>query len=289
MKHFYVITNAQKDPGLKVAHRIQDYLQEKGIRCTLQEEKENSGGEQGPEYKSSNPDKIPDDVDCVLVLGGDGTVLRAARDLVKRHLPLFGVNLGTLGYLAEVDQDHLETALDHLVLGEYITEEHMMLRGVVCHEGQEILSDVALNDIVIARSGRIHVMDLKIYVNDRFLNEYSADGMIISTPTGSTGYNLSVGGPIVSPAASLILLTPIAPHTLNARSVILPDTAKIKVVIGKRKEPEEEAEVAFDGDTTAEMTCEDYVVVEKAQSTVQFVKVDQISFLETLRKKMSGT
>ena len=251
--------------------------------------KENSGGEQGPEYKSSNPDKIPDDVDCVLVLGGDGTVLRAARDLVKRHLPLFGVNLGTLGYLAEVDQDHLETALDHLVLGEYITEEHMMLRGVVCHEGQEILSDVALNDIVIARSGRIHVMDLKIYVNDRFLNEYSADGMIISTPTGSTGYNLSVGGPIVSPAASLILLTPIAPHTLNARSVILPDTAKIKVVIGKRKEPEEEAEVAFDGDTTAEMTCEDYVVVEKAQSTVQFVKVDQISFLETLRKKMSGT
>ena len=126
-------------------------------------------------------------------------------------------------------------------------------------------------------------------MNDRFLNEYSADGMIISTPTGSTGYNLSVGGPIVSPAASLILLTPIAPHTLNARSVILPDTAKIKVVIGKRKEPEEEAEVAFDGDTTAEMTCEDYVVVEKAQSTVQFVKVDQISFLETLRKKMSGT
>ncbi|MEI3139710.1 MAG: NAD(+)/NADH kinase [Lachnospiraceae bacterium] len=90
MKHFYVITNVQKDPGLKVAHRIQDYLQEKGIRCTLQEEKENSGGEQGPEYKSSNPDKIPDDVDCVLVLGGDGTVLRAARDLVKRHLPLSG-------------------------------------------------------------------------------------------------------------------------------------------------------------------------------------------------------
>ncbi len=286
MKHFYVITNVQKDPGLEVGRRIQKYLQKKGVCCTLQEHMDEpvTGN-----YKSSNPDQIPADVDCVLVLGGDGTVLRAARDLVERHLPLFGVNLGTLGYLAEVDQDHLDAALDHLVLDEYITEEHMMLRGVVCHEGQEILSDVALNDIVIARSGRIHVMDLKIYVNDRFLNEYSADGMIISTPTGSTGYNLSVGGPIVSPAASLILLTPIAPHTLNARSVILPDTAKIKVVIGKRKEPEEEAEVAFDGDTTVAMTCEDYVVVEKAQSTVKFVKVDQISFLETLRKKMSGT
>lgn len=286
MKHFYVITNVQKDPGLEVAHRIQKYLQEKGVCCTLQEEKEESTS---GSYKSSNPDKIPEDADCVLVLGGDGTVLRASRDLVGRHLPLFGVNLGTLGYLAEVDQEHLEEALDHLVLDEYITEEHMMLKGVVCHDGQEILSDVALNDIVIARSGRIHVMDLKIYVNDRFLNDYSADGIIIATPTGSTGYNLSAGGPIVAPAASLILLTPIAPHTLTARSVILPDTAKIKVVIGQRKEPEEEAEVAFDGDTTVAMTCGDSVVIEKAQSTVQFVKVDQISFLETLRKKMSAT
>ena len=121
------------------------------------------------------------------------------------------------------------------------------------------------------------------------MNDYSADGIIISTPTGSTGYNLSAGGPIVSPAASVILITPIAPHTLTARSVILPDNVKVKVVIGQRKEPEEEAESSFDGDTTVKMTCGDEIVVEKAQSTVQFVKVDQISFLETLRKKMSGT
>ena len=285
MKHFYVITNGQKDPDRKVARRIQKYLSEKQVRCTIQDEEE---GSLPSGYKSSNPDRIPEDVDCVLVLGGDGTVLRAARDLVERHLPLFGVNLGTLGYLAEVDQEHMEAALDHLVMDEYITEEHMMLKGVAYHKGQEILSDVALNDIVIARSGRIHVMDVKIYVNDRFLNDYSADGIIISTPTGSTGYNLSAGGPIVSPSASLILITPIAPHTLNARSVILPDTAKVKVVIGQRKEPEEEAESSFDGDTTVEMTCGDEIVVEKAQSTVKFVKVDQISFLETLRKKMSG-
>ncbi len=286
MKHFYVITNGQKDPERKVAKRIQKYLLGKKVLCTLQDEEEDiSEGR----YKSTNPDKVPEDVDCVLVLGGDGTVLRAARDLVEKHLPLFGVNLGTLGYLAEVDQNHIEDALDHLVLDEYIIEEHMMLKGVAYHEGQEILSDVALNDIVIARSGRIHVMDFKIYVNDRFLNDYSADGIIISTPTGSTGYNLSAGGPIVSPAASLILITPIAPHTLTARSVILPDNVKVKVVIGQRKEPEEEAESSFDGDTTVKMTCGDEIVVEKAQSTVQFVKVDQISFLETLRKKMSGT
>ena len=286
MKHFYVITNTQKDPKCEVAGQIQHFLEERNVKCTLQTGEEDVAG---GNYKSTNPDAVPQDVDCVLVLGGDGTVLRAARDLVDRHLPLFGVNLGTLGYLAEVDQEHMEEALEHLVLDEYFMEEHMMLKGAVYHEGKEILSDVSLNDIVIARSGRIHVMDFKIYVNGRFLNDYSADGIILSTPTGSTGYNLSAGGPIVSPAASLILITPIAPHTLTARSVILPDTAKIKVVIGRRKEIEEDAESSFDGDTTVKMTCGDEVVVEKAESTVQFVKVDQISFLETLRKKMSGT
>ena len=266
MKHFYVITNVQKDPEQKVAQWIQKYLQGRDVACTIQGEEECPLGS----YKYTNPEKVPADV-------------------VDRHLPLFGVNLGTLGYLAEVDQEHIEEALNHLILDEYIKEEHMMLKGGVWQGGQEILSDVSLNDIVIARSGRIHVMDFQIYVNDRFLNYYSADGIIISTPTGSTGYNLSAGGPIVSPSASLILITPIAPHTLNARSVILPDTANVKVVIGRRKESEEAAEVSFDGDTTVEMTCGDAVEIEKAQSTVQFVKVDQISFLETLRRKMSGT
>lgn len=150
MKHFYVITNAQKDPTHKVAQRIREYLQSRNVTCTIQGEEEHPFGS----YKSTNPEKVPEDVDCVLVLGGDGTVLRAARDLVDRHLPLFGVNLGTLGYLAEVDQEHVEEALDHLILDEYITEDHMMLKGVVWQEGREILSDVSLNDIVIARSGK---------------------------------------------------------------------------------------------------------------------------------------
>lgn len=286
MNHFYIITNVQKDPAMEVAHRIQKYLAERNVRCTLHEEEENT---QTVGYKSTNPANVPEDADCVLVIGGDGTVLRAARDLVDRHLPLFGINMGTLGYLTEVDQANMEEALDHLIRDEYMTEEHMMLKGTVYHHGKEILSDVSLNDIVIARSGKIHVCDFKIYVNDRFLNDYSADGIIVSTPTGSTGYNLSAGGPIVAPAASMIVITPIAPHTLTARSVILPDTAKVSVVIGKRKEPKEEAEASFDGDTTVKMTYEDAIVIEKAQSTVQFVKVDQISFLETLRKKMSGT
>ena len=218
------------------------------------------------------------------MMGGDGTVLRAARDLVKRHLPLFGVNLGTLGYLAEVDQDHLETALDHLVLGEYITEEHMMLRGVVCHEGQEILSDVALNDIVIARSGRIHVMDLKIYVNDRFLNEYSADGMIISTPTGSTGYSMAAGGPIVEPTAKNLLLTPICPHSTRSSSYVLsPDhVITVEAADANRKF----VYLSVDGGKAFSLKNGDQVRVSTSKYTTKLVRLSKKSFCEILDKKM---
>ena len=163
-----------------------------------------------------------------------------------------------------------------------------MLEGNVFRSGKQAISDVALNDIVISRSGKLRVMDYHIFVNGRFLNSYSADGIIISTPTGSTGYNLSAGGPIVSPSASMILITPIAPHTLTARSVILPDDVTVKIEIGERAGNDESAEATFDGDASVEMKCRDYIEIRKSDRTVQFVKIDQVSFLEILRRKMSG-
>ncbi len=285
MNHFFVIANNIKDPDLTVAKRIQKMLRDMGKECTIQE-----FSQQDPQqrYQYTNPAAIPAGTDCVLVLGGDGTVLRASRDLIERRIPLFGINLGTLGYLAEIGAEDIESALRRLVADEYATEERMMLSGDVWHSGKNILSDVALNDIVIARSGKLRVMDFHISVNGRFLNSYSADGIIVGTPTGSTGYNLSVGGPIVSPAASLILVTPIAPHTLTARSVILPDDVTVKVEIGERAGTDETAEATFDGDITVKMECHDYIEMKKSASTVRFIKIDQISFLEILRRKMSG-
>ena len=224
----------------------------------------------------------------MLVLGGDGTVLQASRDLVKRNIPLFGINLGTLGYLAEIGKEDVEQALGKLTADEYLLEKRMMLEGNVFRSGKQAISDVALNDIVISRSGKLRVMDYHIFVNGRFLNSYSADGIIISTPTGSTGYNLSAGGPIVSPSASMILITPIAPHTLTARSVILPDDVTVKIEIGERAGNDESAEATFDGDASVEMKCRDYIEIRKSDRTVQFVKIDQVSFLEILRRKMSG-
>ncbi len=286
MERFYVITNSLKDPSLQVAKQIQGYLCRKGKECLIQEP---VSGEEIRSYKYTDPSGVPDEVDCVLVLGGDGTVLQASRDLVDRRLPLFGINMGTLGYLAETDRDGLEEALDKLVLDEYVLEERMLLEGSAYHLNKKLLSDVALNDIVIARSGRIRVMNFHIYVNDRLLYSYSADGIIVSTPTGSTGYSLSVGGPIVEPSASLIMITPIAAHTLTSRSVILSENARIRVEIGQRNSVQEEAEATFDGDTTVKLNTNDYIEICKSDRTVRFVKTDQISFLEILRRKMSDT
>lgn len=274
MKKFYLIVNRLKDPELSVASKIAQILEKHKAACVIQD----------PDGRP----EVPDDVDCVLVLGGDGTVLRTARDLVGRGIPLLGVNLGTLGYLAEIGADEIEPALRRLLLNEYSLEERMMLSGSVYHKKECVLSGIALNDIVIARSGKIRVMDFHILVNGRFLNAYSADGIIVSTPTGSTGYNLSVGGPIVSPAASLMLVTPIAPHTLTSRSVILPDDVTVEVAVGQRSGCDETAEAAFDGDVTVKMECGDYIEIQKSVRTVQLVKMDQVSFLEILRRKMSA-
>ena len=240
-------------------------------------------------YKYTNAALIPPDVDCVLVLGGDGTLLQASRDLVERNIPLLGINLGTLGYLAEIDRSNIKPALDKLLLDEYEIHERMMLSGTAYHQNKKLMSDIALNDIVIGRNGRLRIIDLNIYVNDEFLNSYSADGIIISTPTGSTGYSLSAGGPIVSPESEIIMITPIAPHTLNTRSIVLPHDAKITVEIGEGHSTREGAEATFDGDTSVNLNCNDQIVITKANRCARLVKINNISFLEILRKKMYQT
>ena len=164
-----------------------------------------------------------------------------------------------------------------------------MISGEVYHQGKKVMEDLALNDIVIGRYGRLRIIDFKIYVNGEYLNRYSADAMVISTPTGSTGYSLSAGGPIVSPEASMLLMTPVAPHTLNTRSIILPDDAEITVeMLPGHSRSGDDAEVTFDGDTSVRLTCTDKVVIRKAVKKTRLIKINQISFLEVLRTKMNG-
>ena len=239
-------------------------------------------------YRYTDAQHVSDEVECVLVLGGDGTLLQAARDLVDRSIPLLGINMGTLGYLAEIDRKNIFPALDKLIGGEYTVEHRMMLTGTAFHQSRRMLADIALNDIVISRNGRLRVVDFNVYVDGAFLSSYTADGIIISTPTGSTGYNLSVGGPIVAPEASLILLTAIAPHTLNSRPIVLPDFVEITIEIGTNHGTDiDGAEATFDGDTSVKLSSSDRIVITRSMREALMIKTKNTSFLEILREKMS--
>jgi NAD+ kinase len=216
MKYFFIITNQSKDENLRITEYIRNYLERHGKKCDIAEYQGNAdknGTLDARDYVCS----IPEDVDCCIVLGGDGTMLQASHNVLGRDIPILGVNLGTLGYLAEIEKSGIDDALKQLLNEHYVIENRMMLRGVM----QGDIHDEALNDIVIARKESLQVISFNIYVNGMFLNNYHADGMIISTPTGSTGYNMSAGGPIVEPGAQMILLTPICPHTLTTRSIVL--------------------------------------------------------------------
>ena len=269
MDRFYIITNSDKDSNLAITGKITEYLKAHGRSCEVQQaERKHEGA-----YHYTDPSKIPDDTQCIIVLGGDGTLL--------------GINLGHLGFLAEVDQTSLYSSLDQLMADDYEVEERMMLEGRV-YRGKELIGDdIALNDIVIGRDGHLRVVRFKNYVNDVYLNSYNADGIIISTPTGSTGYSLSAGGPIVSPNAAMTIMTPIAPHTLNMRSIIFPAQDVITVEIGKGRHCDCEKGIAsFDGDTFIPMVTGDCIQIRQADVKTKILKLNHLSFVEVLRRKM---
>lgn len=283
MDRFCIITNSDKDKELKLTGEIVSYLEAHGRQCLVQQAQRK---EEGP-FHYTDPGLIPEGTECILVLGGDGTLLQAARDVVHREIPLLGMNLGTLGFLAEVDRNSIYTSLDQIMADDFEIEERMMLTGSVLRGNQILGEDVALNDIVISRDGPLRVVRFKNYVNNEYLNSYNADGIIISTPTGSTGYSLSCGGPVVSPNAAMTLMTPIAPHTMNTRSIIFPAEDVITVELGEgRRQDQEKGLASFDGDTVIPMVTGDRITIRKAAVSCRILKLNHLSFVEVLRQKM---
>lgn len=272
MNRFGIVTNEMKDPQMVVTNRIRQYLEEKGAVC---------------EVRGKAAD-ILSEMDCILVLGGDGTMLQAAKETAGRNIPLLGINLGTLGYLADVEVNALEEALDRLLEGAFETEERMMLYGTLHRKDGQTDTSPALNDITITRCGTLRILKLNIYVNGNFLCQWNADGIILSTPTGSTGYNLSAGGPLVMPGAGLLLLTPICAHTLNARSIVLREYDEVMVEVDQgRHESNQVVDVNSDGSEQFVMETGDRICIRKAKNTTTIIKLNKASFLETLQKKMS--
>ena len=274
MKRFAILRNPLRDRDGFFSREVMHYLCHRGAECTVTEDART----------------IPDASDCVVVLGGDGTLLRTAKHVVDRQIPLFGINLGTLGYLAEVNYSAMYPALDALISDSYTIEQRMMLKGSIYRDEKLMHTDVALNDVVLNRQGPLRILSFKCYVNGAYLCTYNADGVILSTATGSTGYSLSVGGPIVAPETNIIMLSAIAPHTLNTRSIVMSGRDRITVEIGTGHLPNEaEALVAFDGEFTFSAATGDRVVVEQAEKKTNIIKISNMSFLEVLRRKMAYT
>ncbi len=275
MKKFFLLTNEAKDPQGVMTKKIADAIEKHGGEAfCVENDRQTLAG-----CKEAG-------IDCALVLGGDGTLLRAARNLMDSGIPLLGINLGTLGYLAEVESACAAEAIERLVRDEYVREERMMLSGRIFAGKEE--EQYALNDIVISRCGTLQILNVRIYVNDLFLKDYCADGVIVAAPTGSTGYNLSAGGPIVEPSASLLLLTPICPHTLNTRSIIFSPEDEITVEIPPGKDGYEQVvEANFDGSYKVALRTGDRILIRRADKTTGIVRLNTESFLTVLHKKMS--
>lgn len=282
MKNFHIITNETKDKDLVITQKLQDIIATKGgtSQVVLFDVKNNG--------RCLMEEAFLAEADCALVLGGDGTLLRVARETAKKGIPVLGINLGTLGFLAEVEINRMDEAITKLMAGEYTTEERMMLEGSVIHEGITKGFSSALNDITINRSGSLQIIRFSIYVNDKFLCKMNADGIILSTPTGSTGYNMSAGGPIAAPGAELLILTPICAHTLNARSIILRSEDVVEIVIDHGRDGSRLAvEASFDANEKTTMETGDSIKITRSEKTTTIVKLDERSFIEALHRKMN--
>ena len=280
MDNFYIIANSDKDRNFELTGKICDYLTSRGKKNTYQKYDENC-------YNYADADKVPEGTECVIVLGGDGTLIQAARDLSGLNIPVFGVNIGTLGYLTEIEGEHVLDAIDLLIEDKFYLDERMILHGSVYRGDKLIYSDFALNDIVINRVGPLQVINFDIYVNDEFLISYPADGLIVSTPTGSTAYNLSAGGPIVNPQTDIVVVTPVCPHVLNKSSIIFDGTDELQVRMTDSRNGKEERVVTFDGSNYINLISGDRIIIHKSDKTAKFIRSKKHNFLEILRNKLS--
>ena len=275
MKKFCIIVNKDRDEQMELTGRVQDFLAAQGKEFAVRTESLDTAD---AEWKP-----IPADVDCIIVLGGDGTMIRAANRLLKYDIPIFGINAGNLGYLTGVEARDAENGLERICNGDFRVQKRMMLDGEI----NGIYADSALNEVAITRSGVSRMINLAVYVNGALLDVVTGDGLLISTPTGSTGYNLSAGGAVVTPEAQLILLTPICPHSLSSREIVVSGEDEISVEIRQnRRGPEVGAVATFDGRYAIELNTEDKIVVKRSAYTTKMVQLDERTFFEVLRSKL---
>ena len=269
MQNFYIISNTNKDLDGNFSKQIIEYLHMKNVNVY-----------------TDNDNCDADEIDVVIVLGGDGTLLKAVSDFKGSNALFMGINIGTLGFLTDADMNSYMQCLDKVISNDYIVDERMMISGSIYRDGTLVYQNTALNDIVVNRYGNLRIIDFDIYVNGQYLSSYSADGVIISTATGSTAYSLSAGGPIIQPNAELIMLTPICPHTLNKRSIIFGPKDRVVIKMCDCKKLSEKRIATFDGEHYFELNTNDEIVITRSTTTTRLLKTNNDSFLLRVREKL---
>ena len=232
--------------------------------------------------QAASKDELPGLVDLLVVLGGDGTLLSMARAIGDLGVPILGVNLGGLGFLTATTLDEMRPALEAVMAGRMATEERMLLAARLVRGGHTIGEYSALNDVGITKSAMSRIVDLSVSVGGRHATAYRADGLIISTPTGSTAYNLSTGGPILFPTMDAVVLTPIAPHTLSNRPIVIPGAERIEVTLLD----DQDVMLTMDGQVGVPLRARDTVEVEKAAARIRLLRFPKKDFFSVLRTKL---
>lgn len=281
MKNFLILTKEDTDRMQYFLEEIIQFLWDNGADGKYDVLKKEDASKQID---------VPKWYDCILTVGGDGTMIRAAVRTIESGLPLIGINKGHLGYLCDLDENTYQDALKRLINDDFDLEERMLLEGrVVSADGTPVSDEiVAINDIVISSHNGLQVVHLSVDVNGEELTSFNGDGIIFATPTGSTAYNLSASGPIVDPQTSLILMTPLNAHVVGMRSIVLDDTAQVRAHVKRRNQEELNAVAAFDGTTAITLHDGDSLEVQKSTRTVKFIRLSRINFLDRIRSKLQA-
>jgi NAD+ kinase len=269
------------DAAMATAKDLSDWLTAKGLSVFMAQSRPIA--EASDCGRSEEELNIPADVDLLVVLGGDGTLLYAARTLGRYGVPILGVNMGGLGFMTELSLDESRPALENVLKGDYTAEPRMMLSITVERNGNAVTEHTVLNDAVINRGVLARILELNVTVDNTSLTLYRADGLIISTPTGSTAYNLAAGGPIVHPTHDSIILTPICPFTLTNRPLLLPPTSEITVSVGPGAS---DVFLSSDGQVNCPLAPGDRIRVRRSESTISLVKNPYKNYFEILRTKL---
>ena len=278
MKRIGIIVKGNKPEAIQVVKELVSSLKDHKVEAFVEPEIAKAVS-----HPALDKQKMAEAVEMVVVLGGDGTLLAAARSLQKKQVPILGVNLGGLGFLTEITLAELYPMLEAILRGEYKTDERLFLEARVWRKEKVVDTFQVLNDVVINKGALARIIELKTSVDQEYLTTFRADGLIVSTPTGSTGYSLSAGGPIVYPSLQSIIITPICPHTMTNRPIIVPKEATITVTLCSA---DQEVFLTLDGQVGFKMELRDRVEVKKGEGFVRLIKSPSRGYFEVLRQKL---